>query len=426
MNGIAGANLSTLSAWAALILTGILTGTLVSHWSASERVLTPRIEGLALGAAAAGVIAWFAQVGALVGNAASNPLLAAFVPLPTSPGFRVAILWGTLPGGALTFAVSLLVVATLTAPSRGGDRLRFLCVMAAAALTALLLAVWFAPAPNALTTRVPVFVQATSAAMAPLLAMLALVALTVSIAAAVAGARPSKPLLLGAWMAATMTLAAEQLARSELGIGPRDAVVLGNASSGLVLWLLTSALLHRRVQELLLRATSSASRATSGAANAAHIGAAVMVLSFALHALAARSTVSVGPGATVELTDAFRRPWQLANQGVSRFDAEGMDILSVAIEARDVRGTLRLLAPAIQDPHGSDGRHLETISRRASAASALQSMRVLLLDVDSLDVARVRVTFLPVPILWPVGVALLVLSAALSVLDERRPRQSTG
>jgi hypothetical protein len=428
MSGIGGANLSTYAAWAALILTGILTGTLVSRWSAPERSLPRSIEGLLLGAAAAGVVAWFAQVGALIGNAASNPLLTAFVPVEMSPGFRVAVLWGTLPGGALTFAVSLLVAAALTTPSRGGDRLRFLCVMAAAALAALLLAVWFAPEPNVVATRVPVFVQATSAAVAPFVALLALGALMVSVAAAFAGALPSKPLLLGAWVAATVALAGEQLARSDLGIGPRDAVVLGSASSGLVLWLFTSALLHRRVQNLLLRATTTAATtATSGAANAAHAGAVLMVVSFALHALAARSTVSVAAGATIEVTDAFRRPWQLANQGVSRFDAEGMDILSVAIESRDPGGTLRLLAPAIQDPHGSDGRHLDnTISRRASAASALQSMRVMLLEADSLDGARVRVTFLPVPILWPMGVALLVLSAALSVFDERRSRQSTG
>ena len=428
MNGIAGANLSTLATWAALILTGILTGTLVSRRSAAERAFTARTEGLVLGAAAAGVIAWFAHVGALVGNASSNPLLAAFVPVETSPGFRVAVLWGTIPGGALTFAVSLLVVAALAAPSRGADRLRYLCVMAGTALAALLLAVWFAPEPNAASTTVPVFVQATTAAQAPLLALAALVALTVSVATVIAGASPSKSLLLVAWMAATMALVGEQLARSELGIGPRDAVVLGNASSGLALWLLTSALLHRRVQRLLLRATTSVVTAgTARAAHAAHVGAILMVVSFALHALASRSTVSVGPGATVAVTDAFRRPWQLANQGVSRFDAEGMDILSVAIESRDSRGTLRLLAPAIQDPHGSDGRHLDnTISRRASAGSALQAVRVLLVEVDSLDVAQVRVTFLPVPILWPLGVVLLVLSAVLSILDERRSRQSTG
>ena len=428
MNGIGGANLSTFAAWAALILTGILTGTLVSRWSGSDRTLNPRTEGVALTAAAAGVVAWFAQVGALIGNAASNPLLAAFVPVETSPGFRVAVLWGTLPGAALTFAVSLLVVAALTTPSRGGDRLRFLCVLATAALAALLLAVWFAPEPNAVSTRVPVFVQTTSAAMAPLMALLALVAVAVSVAAAIAGAPPSKPLLLGAWIAATIALAAEQVARGELGIGPRDAVVLGNASSGLALWVLTSALLHRRVHGLLLRATRDrTTSATSRAANAAHAGAALMVVSFALHALAARSTVSVAAGATAEVTDAFRQPWRLANQGVSRFDAEGMDILSVAIESTDPRGTLRLVAPSLQDPHARDGRHLDnTISRRASAASALQSMRVVLLEVDSLDVARVRVTFLPVPILWPMGVALLVLAAALSVLDERRSRQPTG
>lgn len=428
MNGIAGANLSTLAAWAALILTGILTGTLASRWSVPDRTLTSRMEGLVLGAAAAGVVAWFAQVGALIGNAASNPLLTAFVPVETSPGFRVAVLWGTLPGGALTFAVAMLVVAALTAPSLGGDRLRFLCVMAATALAALLLAVWFAPEPDALPTRVPIFVQAASAAMAPLTALLALVALLASVAAAIAGASPSRALLLGAWLAATMALAGEQLARGELGIGPRDAVLLGSASSGLALWLLTSALLHRRIQTLLFCATIPHARPTTArAANAAHAGAALMVVSFALHALAVRSTVSVGPGATAEVTDAFRRPWQLANQGVSRFDAEGMDILSVAIESRDSRGVPRLLAPAIQDPHGRDGRHLDnSISRRASVTSALQSLRVLLMEVDSLDVARVRVTFLPVPILWPMGVALLALSAALSALDERRSRQPTG
>jgi hypothetical protein len=44
----------------------------------------------------------------------------------------------------------------------------------------------------------------------------------------------------------------------------------------------------------------------------------------------------------------------------------------------------------------------------------MQAMRVLLTGTDSLDVARVRVTFLPVPILWPIGIALLGLSAILA------------
>src|SRR6186997_2287674 len=97
MTGIAGASLSSLATWAALILTGLLTGTLVPGWS-GPAPLSRRMEGLTLAAAAAGVIAWFAQVGALIGNAASNPLLTAFVPVETRPGFRVAVLWSTLPG----------------------------------------------------------------------------------------------------------------------------------------------------------------------------------------------------------------------------------------------------------------------------------------------------------------------------------------
>ncbi len=428
MNGIGGATLATLAVWAALILTGILIGILATRWHEPARAHSPRVERLVLAAAAAGVVAWFAEVGALIGNAASNPLLRAFVPVQTRPGFRVAVLWGTLPGSALTFAVLLLVVAALATPARLGDRLRFVSVTAATALAALIVAVWFAPAPNVTTATVPVFVQSASAAVAPLAALLSLVGLTLITAATIAGASPSKSLLIGAWVAATAAVAAEQVARSELGIGPRDAVLLGSASSGIILWLCCSALLHHRGQRLLLRgSTAPAPGGMSHAANVAHAGAALMVVSFALHALAARSTVSVAAGATVEVTDAFRRPWQLANQGVSRFDAEGVDILSVAIESRDPGGRSRLLAPAIQDPHGSDGRHLDNaISRRASAGTGLQSIRVLLLEADSLDGARVRVTFLPVPLLWPIGVALLVLSAALMVFDVRRSRQSTG
>ena len=50
---------------------------------------------------------------------------------------------------------------------------------------------------------------------------------------------------------------------------------------------------------------------------------------------------------------------------------------------------------------------------------AAQAMRVLLVETDSLDVASVRITFLPAPILWPIGVVLLGLSAMLAL--SRRP-----
>jgi hypothetical protein len=234
------------------------------------------------------------------------------------------------------------------------------------------------------------------------------------------GAAPSRNTLVGAWIAITLSVAAEQAARGGLGIGPRDALVLGSASSGLILWLLTSALLHRRVQSLVFRSRMGSER-LSAAARAAHVGAAMLIVSFALHAIAARATVSVGPGASEDVTDAFRRRWQLANQGVSRFDAEGVDVLTVSIEATDPAGQTRLLTPEIHDHHGREGRHLaNSVSLRKSAGDPLQTLRVLLLEADSLDVASVRVTFLPVPILWPLGIALLLLSAILVSIGERR------
>lgn len=428
MNGVAGAHLSTLAVWPALVLAALLTGALIARWSSGEQAPSPRLEGLVLAAAAAGVVAWFAHLGALIGNSTSNELLAAFVPIATPALIRVAVLWATLPGACLTFAVILLVLAALTTNTRPANRSRFLALVSGAATICLVLAVWFAPAPNAVATRIPPFVQSVPAALAPLFALLGLVGLACIAASAAAGSPPSKFLHVSTWVAATVAIAAEQLARSGLGIGPRDAVLLGSASSGLALWLLTSALLHRRVQSLLFRKRGGIETGQLAGAGLAHVGAAILAISFAAHALAARSTVGVAPGATVEVVDSFRRRWQLANQGVSRFDAEGVDITSAAIESTDPGGQTRLLTPEIREHHGRDGRHLENpVSLRKATTGPLQSLRIVLLDADSLDVARVRVTFLPVPILWPLGVVLLLLSAALAVLvnvGERQPRPS--
>jgi cytochrome c biogenesis factor len=425
MNGVVGAPLSTLAVWTALVLAALLTGTLIPRWKSGARAASRRVEGLLLAAAAAGVVAWFAHVGALLGNSTSNELLAAFVPIDTTPGFRVAVLWATLPGACLTVAVIMLVVAALTTNAQQANRSRFLTVVSGVAMVSLVLAAWFAPPPNALATRIPPFVQSAPAALAPLFALLALVGLAFIVASAGAGGLPSKLLLVCTWVAATLAIAAEQLARSALGIGPRDAVLLGSASSGLALWLVTSAVLHRRVQSFLFRRRLAVETGRLAGARLAHAGAAILAISFALHALAARSTVAVAPGATVEMTDAFRRRWELANQGVSRFDAEGVIITSVTIESKDPGGQTRLLTPEIREHHGREGRHLEnSVSLRKSTTGALQSMRIVLLEADSLDVASVRVTFLPVPILWPAGIILLLLSAAFAVAGERQPRPS--
>jgi hypothetical protein len=186
-----------------------------------------------------------------------------------------------------------------------------------------------------------------------------------------------------------------------------------------MLWLVTSALLHRRVQSILLRVQRVNGSAIHGratiATRAAHAGAICLAVSFAAHAFAVRSNVSLRPGESIAVGDTFRRTWQLVNQGVSRFDAEGVDVTALAIETRDASGRTALLTPEVREYHAPDGRHLETtVALRKSTGGTFQTMRVLLTATDSLDVASVRVTFLPAPFLWPLGVALLGISGILA------------
>lgn len=420
MAWIADANLPVLAIWTAIVLSGLATGTLVSRWGASGPV-SPQMEKLLLGGAAAGVVAWCAIAGAAAGNSSSSGLLTAYVPIDAGPVVRLAVLWATLPGGALTFAVILLVWSAFSA--QGDGRSRFVGATTAAALIALGLSAWFTPESGAGATVIPPFVQSTSAALAPLFALIAVVGLAVVVAWRLSNGAPPhrhRAALLGAWIAASAAIVSEQLARSQLGIGPRDAVVLGSASSGLVLWLVSSALLHHRVQSLLFRfkrqdAVQRNQRARY-ATLAGHAGALCLAVSFAAHAFASRSTISLAPGASVGVTDSFRRTWHLVNQGVSRFDAEGVDVTALAVEARSPSGRIGLVTPEVREYHGRNGQHLTTpVSLRRETGGPVQTMRVLLTETDSLDVARVRVTFLPAPILWPIGVVLLGLSAMFAL-----------
>lgn len=414
-------NWATLALWAALALSGLSTGALAARWNSSGTGIPPRIEGLLLAASAAAVVAWFAHAGALLTNSASSPLLAAYVPVDVPAGFRLAVLWSTLPGAAMTLGGAALIGAVLL-PVSGAPRARFVSALSGVALVALSVAAWFVPGSEANAALLPPFLHSPSAAAASLCALISLIAIIVFISGAVAN-QAIRGWALAAWTAATASVAAEQIARTQLGIGPRDAIVLGGASSGLILWLLASALMHRRVQALLRLPVAAPGNRQAVAAS--HAGALLLALSFGLHALAARSTVALAPGQTVNLSDSFGRQWQLANQGVSRFDAGGADITAVAIETRAPSGNVALLTPELRDHHRIDGQHLDNVvSFRRSAGQGLMALRLLLVDTDSLDVARVRVTFQPVPFLWLVGVVLLLASAAMVATPSGTPRSS--
>ena len=170
------------------------------------------------------------------------------------------------------------------------------------------------------------------------------------------------------------------MARSQLGIGPREPIVFGSASSGLVLWLCDQRAPAPRVQA---SCCVRASRLAVGARDrAAMLGSCSAPFSRDLVCGSRRSRHAqrsrFRPGPAVAVTDAFARPWELVNQGVSRFDAEGVFVTAVTMEARNPRGATALLTPEIREYHGRDGQHLAAGRRSGRRSDAQrQALRVL-------------------------------------------------
>lgn len=423
MTWIADAGFADLAAWAALVLTGLVTGLSGAHWREPARRVSRVTEALVLACAAAAVVAWCSQAGTLMASSDGNKLLTAAVPIDVAAGFRLAVLWATPSGAMLTVATVLLVWVALRAAS--ASDLRYVSLASAVAFIALLGSTWNSPAAGVVATAIPPFVQSPSAALAPLFALMAVPCLVIAGFSSLLDNTDHRrrSLLYASWILATAAVVSEQVARSHLGIGPRDAVVFGSASSGLVLWLVTSALIHRRTQAILFRwrlpsATVSGFRM---AGHVAHAGAACLVASFAAHAFASRTTITIAPGSSTTVRDVFGGSWNLAHQGLSRFDVGGANIVALAIETRTPAGRLTLVTPEAREHHGRSGQHLTNyVALRKSTGGPVQRIRVLLASADSLEVATVRVTFLPLPILWPIGVVLIGLSAMLSFIGYSR------
>ena len=407
--------LADAALWGAIALTGLVAGILAPSVRGGRPPAL--VEGFLLAAAAVSVAGLCARAGQVLAASLSNPWLVAWLPIDAGPLAKVAVLWATVPGASLTAATILLVWLAMSPHPRSSVSGRQALVITTLSLVLLGAAAWFAPGPG-LTDTIPPFAQDPWASIAPLLGLLATTVFGWAVIRAWTLRSDSRPEFYVAWMLATVAIACEQIARSGLGIGPRDPVLLGSASTGLVLWLVTSAMLHAGARRRLFATDGPVTRSRT-ATLCAHAGAASVVASFALHALASRSNVVLTPGQPVEVTDAFRRPWQLVNQGVSRFDEEGVEVTSLAVEVQQPGGRTTLLTPEIREYHGLDGQHLANgIVRRRSTRGAVQVMRILFTEADSLDAGSVRVTFLPAPILWPIGVALMLLAGLLALTSR--------
>lgn len=429
MTGTAGAAL-----WLALLVAAFGTGIGASRWR-DPLGAGPLAQAGWFAAAAAAVAGWGVLAGDLL-RGRPIPLLVESLPVAAGWGARLAALWATPPGAAATIAMGCLVAAAL-APVTGreagpGMASRQATVLSGTAI--VLLAMALLRGGGVPAASIPAFAQSGAAVVAPLAAAVAatLLLAAAALAAAAAGAGVSPPvaawqaLVLAAFAAATLASGAEQAARATLGIGPRDPVVPGGASAGLVAWLLAAALLHRRARAFFLPGAGVDGSRQRWAGGLAHGGAALVALSFAAHALASRTALLLPPGVAVTATDAFGRPWRVVNQGISRFDAAGADVTALAIEATGPDGRARLLSTELREHPGRGGVPLAPAARRGSSGTPFQQLRVLLESADGTDAARVRVAFVPLAILWPAGLALLTASLLAAALTPRRPRDASS
>jgi hypothetical protein len=409
--------LAGVALWLAVGLAALITGMLVPRWRTGSA--PSRSEDLLLLlASGAAVVAVSATAGVLL----TDPLSAiarSYVPIEATPAYRAAAMLAA-PGGVPMVSGAVLLLVAAFADTRTGGRERLALVASAA----LMWAAWIMPDGTAGdSSSVPPYLQAPAAAVAPALALASALAAVTWGAYALAAGRwdGRRNLLLSSWFLATLSLGMEQVARAQLGIGPQDAVVFGSAASGLVLWLVISAVLHRTVLRRLPGATGDVRANRTGfAAHVAHAGALLFAVSFVLHIVAVRSDLLLPSGQRVETAGALGSRWSFVNQGISRYDANEVEIASVAIAAARGDGEPRLVTPELREHHTAEGAHFDTPVRlRRSVRDLTQEVRVVLIEADSTDSARVRVTFLPAPFLAPASMALLVLSFVMMVAAPR-------
>jgi cytochrome c biogenesis factor len=398
-------------------------------------------DGAAIATAALAVLGWSSLAGALLRGDASLALFVEGVPVDVPAGYRLAALWGTPRGALLTLAL-ILVLASLVSTAairrvgaRAAGRGTFVAMCALQMLALALSVLWkppYAPATSArLPADLPAYLAHAAAAVAPLLAV-GSVAVTLLLAAALVVPPEPGPsarwdgLLrrqaITAWLIATLALAAEQAARTALDLTTADAVVPGGSAGGLLLWLALGALMHHRVRAALATGGAVADTAARPryALSAAHAGAVLAVASFALHIVAARADVVLPPGRSVESRDGLGRPWQLVNQGVSRFDAAGREVTALALEVTPPGRAARLLSTEQRRFVARSGAPFgEPIGIRASIRGIAQDFGVVLRGAMEGDVARVRVSFVPLAFLWPAGILLMLVAAATLLRPER-------
>ncbi len=433
-----------LVTWLALLASAWTSGLFAARWRADAGGYPPRGVASAFASGALVAVSWAMLAGAALRADLSYAAVGGRVVVDATAGYRLAAVLTGTPGllltAALLLAMSLIVEVEGHSPPTRPQAAR-LAALLSGGLTLLLIGIILAAPPFArdLSTRpgiVPLSILHPGAAVQPLFQLGAIVVSAVAFAVIIAertgaaahagsgdvspgrASERARPLLLAAWLLATLALASDEWARTALA--PTGAGVAGRNATGILLWLVLGAAVHRSVRARMLGSRPGATGSLRWHSHLAHVGAMCLLLAFGAHVAARRIDVELPPGRTVDVRDTFGRTWHLVNQGVSRFEAPGRDVMALAVEVTNPAGR-NLLAPELRDYRDPFGESAGApVSARAVRRGALQDLLLTLDSVGAGDAGRVRVAFIPLVSLWIPGVALLV-GAALGALLLGRP-----
>ncbi len=214
----------------------------------------------------------------------------------------------------------------------------------------------------------------------------------------------TRPWMLPAWTLLSFGLALEM--RGTYAYSPEGGVWRWTpfAAAAFALWVLAGALLHLRGGRRHWRVGEHLS----------HIGAAIVALALVAGAYATSHQLELRTGQASLLTDPLGHQWRFVSQGVSRYGTADHDVTAVSLVSWRDGAPRGLLVSQRLDYKTAQGGG-PAVLRPALRATPLVDLRVAV-DATDGDLARVRVTFVPLAgALW-LGAALLVLGGLAAML----------
>jgi hypothetical protein len=404
-----------------------------ARWSGAQTV-TSRDEWAVFSGAVSVALAWAFLGGAILRGDRSLAVVTERMVIDAPPAYRLAALATGWRGGALSavflLALALMFGAKWDPPARHRRVALLSGAIAITLATSTISFPAFAPSDGSMeSAAVPVALLHPAAAWRAVFTLSALVVGVIALISSLAARAPvgSAPFsedvrrgFLGAWLLATLALAADQWARASLAMPTLPGTRLDRNATGIVLWLVLSALVHERSRSLLFFGGHGGKGAADSPrlpGHLAHAGALLVIVAFGLHLWAVRTEATLTPGRPASVRDRFGRRWRLVNEGLSRFDVDNREIAALAVDVTTPTGNHHLATTERRKYRAVDGSPIASpVLVRATVQDITQQLLLTLQDTGAGDESRVEVVFVPLAALWIPGVLLLSTGGSLAFL----------